>query len=166
MISVVIATKDHERAIGPVLSALVAAAVDGVVRQVIVADGGSSDATLEIAKDAGADVLELTGTPAQRIAEGCARAKADWLLILDPEVVPPLGWEVAARAHLEQAPGRAAWFTATRAGLPGGLLGGPPRAHGLIVSRRMLERAGGYGPGLARKLGGKLVRLKPSKRTL
>lgn len=37
MISVVIATLDQERLMGPVLSALVAGAVDGVVRQVIIA---------------------------------------------------------------------------------------------------------------------------------
>ena len=159
MISVVLATKDHERTLGPILSALVTAAVDGVVRQVIVADGGSTDETLEIAKDSGADVLELGGPASERIAQACAKAKGDWLLILDPEVVPPVGWEAAARQHMDRQSDKAAWFAPGR----GALLGGPPKAHGLIVSRRMLEAAGGYGPGVARKLGGKLVRLKPPK---
>jgi glycosyltransferase involved in cell wall biosynthesis len=159
MISVVIATLNDERLLGPVLSALVPAAVDGVVRQVIVADGGSSDATLEIAKDCGADVLEMSGSIEVRLAAGCVNAKGDWLLILDPSVTPPPGWEAAARAHIEQGPDKAAWFAPTR----GGLLGGPPKAHGLLVSRIQLNASGGYSAGLARKLGGRLARLKPAK---
>jgi glycosyltransferase involved in cell wall biosynthesis len=155
MISVVIATQDHERVLGQTLAALVPAAVDGVVRQVIVVDGGSADATLDIAKDSGADVLELSGSDEMRIAQACATARGDWLLILDPAVEPPPGWEAAARAHLARGPDRAAWLAPGR----GGLLGGPPKAHGLLVSRRLLEQMGGYGPGLARRLGGKLKKL-------
>ena len=159
MISVVIATQDHARLLGPVLSALVPAAVDGVVRQVIVTDGGSTDATLEIARDSGADVLELSGPVETRLAAGCIKAKGDWLLILDPSVAPPPGWEAAARAHIEQGTDRAAWFAQTR----GGLFGGPPKAHGLLLSRRLLNEAGGYSAVLVRRLGGRLRRLRPVK---
>jgi glycosyltransferase involved in cell wall biosynthesis len=157
MISAVIATHDHERTLGQVLGALVPAAVDGLVRQVIVADGGSIDSTLDIALDSGADVLELSGPAEARLAQACAKARGDWLLILDPEVVPPPGWVAATRAHIDRTPDRAAWFAPGR----GGLLGGPPKAHGLLLPRTRLEAAGGYGPGLIRKLGGKLERLKP-----
>ena len=159
MISVVIAVHDEERALGRLLTALVPAAVDGVVRQVIVVDGGSGDATVEIAKDSGADVLELSGPFQARLAAGCAKAKGDWLLLLDPTVLPPAGWEAAARAHMEQNPKAAAWFAPTR----GGLFGGPPRAHGLLVSRAMFDEAGGYSDRLARKLGGRLRRLNLRK---
>jgi glycosyltransferase involved in cell wall biosynthesis len=155
MISVVIATLDHQRVLGQTLAALVPAAVDGVVRQVIVADGGSTDATLDIAKDSGADVLELTGAAEGRIVQACARARAEWILILDPSIEPPPGWEPAARAHLAKGPDRAAWLAPGR----GGLMGGPPRAHGLLISRRLLGQMGGYGPRLTRKLGGRLKRL-------
>jgi glycosyltransferase involved in cell wall biosynthesis len=148
--------------VGPVLSALVPAAVDGLVRQVIVADGGSTDATLEIAQDSGADVLNLAGSIETRLAAACGRAKGDWLLILDPSVVPPAGWEAAAREHIGQGPDKAAWFAPAR----GGLLGGPPEAHGLLISRRLLNDVGGYSAGLARKLGGRLRRLKPAKNAL
>jgi glycosyltransferase involved in cell wall biosynthesis len=157
MISVMIATQNQERTLGQVLAALVPGAVDGVVRQVIVVDGGSTDSTLDIAKDSGADVLELDGPPDARLRAGCARAKGDWLLFLDPQVRPPPGWEAAARAHIAGDLGRAAWFATAR----GGLFGGPPKAHGLLVSRRLLDEVGGYGPGLAGKLGGRLKRLKP-----
>jgi glycosyltransferase involved in cell wall biosynthesis len=159
MISVVIATQNDERLAGPLLTALVPAAVEGLVRQVIIVDGGSTDATLEIAKDCGADVMELSGPAEARLAAGCERAKGDWLLILDPTVTPPPGWEAAAREHIGRGPDKAAWFSPAR----GGLLGGPPKAYGLLVSRRLLNEVGGYSGGLTRKLGGRLGRLRPAK---
>jgi len=60
MLSVVIATENAERNLVPTLAALVPGAMAGVVREVIVADAGSSDATAEIADSAGCriDVLQ------------------------------------------------------------------------------------------------------------
>ena len=55
MISVVIPTHDDEAVLGRTLGPLVAAAVAGLVREVILADGGSVDATLDIGEDAGHD---------------------------------------------------------------------------------------------------------------
>jgi glycosyltransferase involved in cell wall biosynthesis len=152
----VIATLNHERSIGEVLAALTPAAVDGLVRQVVIADGGSTDATLEVADDAGADMLNLTGAPAERIAEACAKAKADWLLILDPTLAPPHGWMAAARQHVEGPSEKAAWFAEGGAGLFG-----PPRVHGLLVSKRLLDQLGGYDVAIARRLGRRLKRLRP-----
>ena len=57
MISVVIPTLNAERVLGPTLAALIPATVDGLVRQVVIADGGSADRTLEIAEAAGADIV-------------------------------------------------------------------------------------------------------------
>jgi len=53
MLSVVIATHESERALLPTLSALVAGAAAGLVREVIVADAGSRDATVAIADGRG-----------------------------------------------------------------------------------------------------------------
>ena len=58
MISVVLATSNDQRRLGGTLATLVEAAIDGLVAQVIVADAGSKDATLEIADDAGATIVE------------------------------------------------------------------------------------------------------------
>jgi len=57
MISVIIPTLDVERELAATLTALVPASIEGVVREVIIVDGGSSDATLKIAYDAGARKL-------------------------------------------------------------------------------------------------------------
>jgi glycosyltransferase involved in cell wall biosynthesis len=86
------------------LAALAPAAIDGFVREVIVADGGSTDATLEVADDAGADVVTtgLTGA--------IAAARQPWLLILAPGARPQVGWEQAAHAHMRDFPDKVGWF--------------------------------------------------------
>ena len=45
MISAILATRNDARRLGETLAALVPAAVDGLVRQVIIADAGSTDRT-------------------------------------------------------------------------------------------------------------------------
>ena len=69
MISVVIATQDDERTLGQTLAALVPAAVDGLVREVILADAGSTDHTLAIAEDAGARVAPCEGAVEARLLD-------------------------------------------------------------------------------------------------
>ena len=49
MISVVIPTLNAETGLAPTLAALVPATVQGLVREVIIADGGSRDDTAKIA---------------------------------------------------------------------------------------------------------------------
>ena len=55
MISVVIPTLDAEATLGDALTALIPAVVEGVVREVIIVDGGSTDRTLRIADAVGRD---------------------------------------------------------------------------------------------------------------
>src|SRR5207244_2986253 len=57
MLSVVIATHNSERSLLPTLAALVQGAAAGIVREVIVADAGSRDATAAIADGAGCRLL-------------------------------------------------------------------------------------------------------------
>ena len=57
MISVVIPALNAEASLPDTLSALIPATVEGIVREVILVDGGSDDHTREIADAAGADVL-------------------------------------------------------------------------------------------------------------
>jgi glycosyltransferase involved in cell wall biosynthesis len=119
MISVVIATLNDEARLGQALEPLVAAAVRGVVREVVVADAGSTDATLEIAEDAGCRVV-TDGLDAAKAA-----AKSDWLLILDPGARLRPDWEERARAHVESG---ARGPMRLNAGLAPRLLGVGPRA--------------------------------------
>jgi glycosyltransferase involved in cell wall biosynthesis len=108
MISVVIPTLNDEAVLGRALQPLVAAAVAGLVREVIVADGGSSDATLEVADDAGCRILAGAGDGAARAREAAATARADWVMVLDPRAQLLPGWERAVQDHLERGSGRSA----------------------------------------------------------
>jgi len=106
MITVIVTTRNSERTLPACLAALVPAAVDAIVREVIVVDGGSTDATLAIAEDAGAKL-------AAGMAEAAAAAKADWLLILPAIVRLETGWDAEAAAHLQRHERRSAQFCAS-----------------------------------------------------
>jgi glycosyltransferase involved in cell wall biosynthesis len=92
MLSVIIGTLNNERALVRTLSALVPAAATGVVREVIITDGGSSDATLEVADIAGCDVAGGEGSLAQRLGAAADKARSEWLMFLRPGAIPDPGW--------------------------------------------------------------------------
>ena len=102
MISVVIPTHDDDAVLGRALGPLVAAAVSGLVREVILADGGSVDATLDIGEDSGCRIVAGEGPGEARAKAAAEEALADWLLILPPEVQLLPGWDAAVRACLER----------------------------------------------------------------
>jgi hypothetical protein len=138
MISVVLATLNNERTLGDALGALIAAAIDGLVREVIVADGGSTDHTLEIADDAGARILRSADPTVDRVRQGCAAARGEWLLVLAPQATPPTGWENAVLDHIREAPGRAAVWGPK----PGLAFWRRPEPHGVLMSRSLYDQAG------------------------
>jgi glycosyltransferase involved in cell wall biosynthesis len=128
MISVVIATHNNERTLGPCLAALVPAAIDGLVREVILADAGSTDDTLEIADDAGARVVQ------GGLDAAVALARSDWLLMVDVKVPAPSGWDEAIAAHINGG-GKGAWWGSAP-------LLGRKSVQGLLVSKRVYAEVG------------------------
>ncbi len=154
MISVIVPTRDSAASLPVCLSALVPAAVSGLVREVILADAGSQDATVEIAADAGARIVQ------GGVAEAAAVARGDWLLVLPPTCRLEPGWEAAAADHIDRRRGEAACFRlAVEAAGPAARvrealarLGGPKAEHGLLVER---ERFGA--PGALRRLGARIL---------
>src|SRR5262249_56011286 len=101
MLSVVIATRDSERALLPTLAALVQGAAAGIVREVIVADAGSRDATAAIADRAGCRVLASTQGRGARLKAAAEAARAPWLLFLRPGVVLDATWVDETRRFVE-----------------------------------------------------------------
>ncbi len=164
MISVVIPTFNAERTLPRCFDSLIAAAVRGVLREVIVADGGSSDATLEIADAAGAHILQVRRpvSRAELLIAGAAAARSDWLLFLRADTALEPGWDLEVESFLAQSGPefpRAAVFRfaldefggrARRAevltALRGGLLGLPYGDQGLLISKRFYRKLGGYRP--------------------
>lgn len=103
MISVVVPTLDAEASLAQCLTALVPAVVDGLVREVIVVDGGSGDRTLQIADQAGCEVVraQVRGRGPQLIA-GAEMAKHPWLLFLHADTVLSEGWVGEAQNFIDR----------------------------------------------------------------
>lgn len=162
MISVVIPTLDNEADLGAVLTSLVPAAVDGLVREVIIADGGSSDRTLEIADGAGADIVRTEAGRGAQLKTGAARARFPWLLFLNPDTVLDAGWEREANLHIERVEsgrrraaaasfrlviddeGVAARLFETLSALRTGLARIPYGEQGLLIPRPVYDEVGGF----------------------
>jgi rSAM/selenodomain-associated transferase 2 len=102
MISVIIPTLNAEERLGATLSALVPAAVDGLVREVIVVDAGSSDRTAEIVEGSGAELIDCSGGRGRQLAAGATRARFPWLLFLHADTVLEAGWERDASKFMER----------------------------------------------------------------
>lgn len=110
MISVVIPTLNAGETLAQSLGVLIQASVDGLVREVVVVDAGSTDATFAIADDAGATFIPGPADQSERIALGCAAAKGPWLLVLMPGMRLGSEWAAAARAHITDHPNSAGQF--------------------------------------------------------
>ena len=108
MISVLIETQNDEEALARTLSTLVGGAVEGVVREVIVCDRGSTDHTHKVAEHAGC--VFVAGTA----AAGVRQAKGDWLLLLEPGARMVEGWIDSVATHTRKAT-IAGRFTRSRA---------------------------------------------------
>ena len=154
MITVVLPTHNSAARLVYVLSLLVPAAVDGLVKSVVFADAASTDATLDIAEDSGAMVVTVQGDIGTRLAAGCAAAKGTWILALGEELSLPENWRVAVEAHLAGGGGKPALIAAP------GLFGLPGRPLAVLASRDAVAAARGFKPG-GDPLRALLGRLKP-----
>ncbi|MDD5569484.1 MAG: glycosyltransferase [Candidatus Pacebacteria bacterium] len=86
MLSVIIPTLNEEKNIEALLSSLLSDKMNSV--ELVVADGGSKDRTIEIAKKYGAKIVD-GGTPAEGRNLGAAAAEGDVLLFLDADLKLP-----------------------------------------------------------------------------
>ena len=160
MISVVVPTNNSERLLPRCFDSLIAGAVRGVVREVIVSDAGSTDSTLAIADAAGAHVVRACNNRSEQMIKAAATAKSDWLLFLHPQTALEAGWEAEAESFLGQAVmerpragvfrfaledfGGEARRAEAKAALRTGLFALPYGDQGLLIPRRLYQKLGGY----------------------
>lgn len=184
MLSVIIPARDCERPLVRTLAVLVGAAVAGTVRDVIVADGGSTDDTAQAAEIAGCTVLVSQAPLGVRLKEAAAQARGPWLLFLRPGALPDGGWDDDVVRFVETAERRgtvetAAAFRNVPLADDGASLGRralalfretlsrkPSPDQGLLISRRYYDALGGHRDAgdpeaeLLGRIGGRLVRLR------
>lgn len=128
-VSVIIPTlNEEERIAATIVSALLAGAAE-----VIVSDGGSSDATIEAAREYGARVLTGADMRARQLNLGAREAAHDALLFLHADTLLPLG----ACTAVEKAIANGATFGGFRLGF---LENGLGLAAALINARTRLTR--------------------------
>lgn len=148
MFSVIITTRDSERALVHTLAALVPGATAGLVREVIVADGGSRDETEQVADIAGCGFLSSSDPLGARLNVAASRARGEWLMFLQPGSVPASSWIDEIIAFVQHAQGQAAVFSAETGGLAQWtrrLFVALPRAEqGLVVAKPLYAELGGH----------------------
>jgi rSAM/selenodomain-associated transferase 2 len=157
-VSFIIPTLDAAGDLPATLEALGGAPLIG---EVIVADGGSTDDSVALARAAGARTLAAPRGRGTQLAAGAAAASGDWLLFLHADCRLAPGWENVVEAFV-MAPGAAghagyfafalddrsraarrlerivAWRCRTLA-LPYG-------DQGLLIARALYDRVGGFRP--------------------
>ena len=156
-ISIVVPTLDAEKTLPACLTALIEGLTAGLIRDLVVSDGGSSDATLAIADEAGAVIVEGPASRGGQLARGVAAARGSWILVLHADTELEPGWSRAVAEHLKTGEGRAAHFrlrfrargmlpcwVAGWANLRSWVFGLPYGDQGLLIRRQDYDRAGGY----------------------
>ncbi len=132
-----------------------------LIREVILADGGSADETAEIAEAAGAVLVPAAIGRGTQLAAGADAAGGDWLLFLHADTVLQPGWDAAVRAFIgdsanarrggyfrfaldDARPGarRIAWLANKRSRV----LGLPYGDQGLLIARDFYRQIGGFRP--------------------
>lgn len=129
----------------------------GLIREVILADGGSTDATRAIGGATGAVVVDCAPGRSSQLRAGAQAARGDWFLFLHPGTALSREWPERAGVHIDSRPGMAATFRLklrsdagearwleTRVNHRARATGLPMGAQGLLVSRSLYEEVGGY----------------------
>lgn len=139
------------------LEALMPGLEAGLIREVIVVDGGSTDATPRIAGSAGANLVESAPGRGKQLIAGAAAARGEWLLFLHADTVLSRDWPERVASHMAARPDKAAAFTLkyrsdagaarwleARANRRARWMGLPYGDQGLLLSRELYDEVGGY----------------------
>ena len=156
-VSIVIPTLNAEPHLPATLSSLVDGVSAGVIRDLVIADGGSTDATAAIAEEAGATFLTCQPGRGQQLRAGAEAASGDWLFFLHADSRLGAGWVDRVALHLTTSPerpgyGRLAFdgsewqarLIAGWANLRSSWFSLPYGDQGLLIPRSVYRSVGGY----------------------
>jgi rSAM/selenodomain-associated transferase 2 len=156
-LSVIIPTLNAADTIGPTLGSLSEGIGAGLIRELIIADGGSTDAIEAVADAVGAILVSSPTGRGRQLAAGAEAATSSWFLFLHADTVLPDGWTRSVIDRIANGPERAAYFdlgfddksavarfVAGWANIRSSLFRLPFGDQGLLISRLLYERVGGY----------------------
>ena len=160
-LSIIIPTLNVARPLRRSLPPLAEIEAVGLVREVIFADGGSTDETAEIAEASGARLISAPRGRGTQLAAGAEASRGEWMLFLHADSKLAAGWESGVRGFidnpenadragffrfgLDDHAAAARWLEAL-VGLRCGLLKLPFGDQGLLISRSLYNRLGGFRP--------------------
>lgn len=161
MLSLIIPTLDAAPELAPTLAALAAecGAAGGDVAEIIVADGGSRDETIAVARAQNARIITAPRGRGSQLRAGAEAAKGDWFLFLHADTRLEPGWRAVAERFMAN-PANAERAAAFRFALDdadprarriergvawrGRRLGLPYGDQGLLIARRFYWALGGH----------------------
>ncbi len=154
-LSVVIPTLNAQEALPACLASLMEGVEAGMVRELVISDGGSTDATLHIAEEVGALVVSGAASRGGQLQRGVAATQGAWVLVIHSDSVLPQGWAEAVMTQMQtgapayfrlrfDARGLAPVWVALWANLRARWLGLPYGDQGLLITRADYDAVGGY----------------------
>ena len=183
-LTVLIPTLNAAHCLGPTLASMFDGVQDGLIAELIFADGGSSDDTADLADDIGASLVTSKAGRGTQLATAANTVKTPWLMAIHADTVLSDGWTRAVRDHVNTSQ-NAAYFrlafdsakpaarrTAAWANLRSKLFQLPYGDQGLLIPTPLYKSVGGYGDiplmedvKLVRSLRGKLSQLDATATT-
>lgn len=154
-VSVIIPTLNAEDSLPSCLASLGEGLQAGLIRELILTDGGSADGTAAIADAAGATFVQGPASRGGQLRRGAEAASGPWLLFLHADTVLEPGWTGAVGTVLEtdrawhfrlgfDQRGIAPALVAGWANLRSRLFALPYGDQGLLVPRTLYDAVGGY----------------------
>lgn len=152
MLSVIIPTLNADAYLPNIL-----AQVQGVAKDVVVSDGGSTDETLAQAVSQNVRIAVGCSGRGWQLARGAEWAQGDWFLFLHADTVLSEGWEKSVKDHMRDFPQKAGYFRFALSAkgvrpsfltfgvrVRSRLLALPYGDQGLLISRALYEGVGGF----------------------
>ncbi|MCB2112763.1 MAG: TIGR04283 family arsenosugar biosynthesis glycosyltransferase [Parvularculaceae bacterium] len=156
-VSVIIPTLNAAGRLPSTLAPLAAASIGGLIREVVISDGGSGDNVEAVADAAGAVFLRGEKGRGGQLARGADAARGRWLLFLHADTILSDGWDDEVRRFIERGDEQAGVFTlkfddsglapalvALGAMIRTRLFSAPYGDQGLVISRALYDQVGAF----------------------
>ena len=156
-ISIIIPTLNASPQLPDTLARVMEGLNAGVVRELVISDGGSTDDIEQLAAEVGAEFVRGPAGRGGQLIRGADAAKGDWLLFLHADTWLPEGWSGAALEHIQNDPNALAFslsfrsaqgfmarLTSAWANLRSRAFDLPYGDQALLISRVLYDEIGGY----------------------